>query len=317
MKYRILGKTNLKVSEIGFGAWAIGGNQFGNSYGPVDDLESLKSLEYAYNSGCNFFDTADLYGHGHSEEIIGKFLKNTDREKVIIATKVGCDFYGYGLKMNFSSDYINIAIEQSFKRLNTDYIDIYQLHNPSLDIIRNSDVFESLIDLKKQGKIRYIGVCIDEVVEGLESIKAGADTIQAMYNVLEPDIEKELFEYIKTYNIGLIAREPLSNGILSGKYTENTYFPFGDIRHAWPITYLRHRANSARALKRFLRDDLDTLAKLSLKFVLKNDIVSVAIPGCKTLEQTIENMSVSELSDLTEDEIYKMLHLQSRKFDTY
>ncbi|MFN8578171.1 MAG: aldo/keto reductase [Candidatus Sericytochromatia bacterium] len=317
MKYRILGKTGLKVSEIGFGAWAIGGNQFGNSYGPVDDSQSIKSLVYAYESGCNFFDTADLYGHGHSEEIIGKFIKSIDREKTIIATKVGCDFYGYGLKMNFESDYINLALEQSLKRLNTDYIDIYQLHNPSLDIIRNSDAFETLNDLKKQGKIRYIGICIDEAIEGIEAIKQNIDTMQLMYNALEPDMKNELFSYIENYNIGLIAREPLSNGILTGKYTENTYFPFGDIRHAWPITYLRYKTNSAKALRRFLRDDLDSLTKLSLKFVLADKNVSVTIPGCKTLEQTIENMSVSELSELREDEIYKILNLQNRRFDTY
>lgn len=317
MKYRILGKTQLKVSEVGFGSWAIGGNEFGNSYGPVDDEESIKALNYAFEAGCNFFDTADLYGHGHSEDVIGQFIKQNKREDLIIATKVGCDFYGYGLKMNFSSDYINIAVNQSLKRLKTDYIDVYQLHNPDFETIKNGEVFEVMNELKKQGKIRYFGVCIDEAHEGIEAIKWEVDTIQAMYNALEPDIENELFEYIKKHNIGLIAREPLSNGILTGKYTENTYFPFGDIRHAWPITYLRHRANSAKALRRFLRDDIDTLTKLALKFVLKNNIVSVTIPGCKTLEQTVENMNVSELSDLTEDEIYKILHLQSRKFDTY
>lgn len=317
MKYRILGKTNFKVSEIGFGAWAIGGNQFGNSYGPVDDEESLKALNYAYNAGCNFFDTADLYGHGHSEEVIGKFIQNIPRENVIISSKVGCDFYGYGIKMNFSPEYINIALEQSLKRLNTDYIDVYQLHNPSTDVIKSGEVFEILKDLKTQGKIRAIGICVDEAFEGIEAIKHGIDTIQAMYNALESDIGNDLFEHTKKHNIGLIAREPLCNGILSGKYSENTYFPFGDIRHAWPITYLRHRTNSAKTLNRFLRNDIDTLVKLALKFVLANDAVSVVIPGCKTLDQTIENMNVSEISDLKEDEVYKMLHLQSRKFDTY
>ncbi|RZL40310.1 MAG: aldo/keto reductase [Pedobacter sp.] len=317
MKYRILGKTGLKVSEIGFGAWAIGGNRHGNSYGPVDDEESLRAIQYAYNSGCNFFDTADLYGHGHSEEVLGNFIKNADRDKIIIATKVGCDFYGYSLKLNFSEEYINIAINESFKRLNTDYIDIYQLHNPPLNLIQNGQIFEIMQELKKQGKIRYFGICIDEAHEGIEAIKWGVDTIQAMYNVLEPDIGNELFEYTERYNVGLIAREPLSNGILSGKYTENTYFPFGDIRHAWPMSYLRHRVNSAKVLKRFLRDDIDTLTKLALKFALSNKAVDVVIPGCKNLEQTMENMAISEISDLNEDEIYKMLHLQSRKFDTY
>ncbi len=318
MKYKILGKTELKVSEIGFGAWAIGGNKHGNSYGPVDDNESIKALEYAFNSGCNFFDTADLYGHGRSESVIGQFLKNINkRDKVIIATKVGCDFYGYSLKMNFSKDYINLALEQSLKRLNTDYIDLYQLHNPPENLIQNGEIFDIMKRLKKQGKIRHFGICIDENYELIQSIKWGIDTVQLMYNALEPEIGDSIFEHTDKYNIGVIAREPLSNGILTGKYDENTYFPFGDIRHAWPTSYLRHRVNSAKALRRFLRDDIDTLTKLALKFVLNNPSISIAIPGCKDLEQTIENMAVSEVSDLREEEIYKIHHLQSRKFDTY
>lgn len=317
MKYKILGKTGLKVSDIGFGAWAIGGNAHGNSYGSVDDNESLKALTYAYESGCNFFDTADLYGHGHSESIIGNFLENINRDEVIIATKVGCNFYGYSLKMSFDEEYINFAIEQSLKRLKTDYIDIYQLHNPPPNLIQSGKIFEIMNTLKKQGKIRYFGICIDESYEAIEAIKWGIDTVQVMYNILEPEIGDEIFEYTDKHNIGVIAREPLSNGILSGKYDESVYFPFGDIRHAWPTSYLRHRVNSSKVLKRFLRDDIDTLTKLAIKFVLNNPSVDIVIPGCKTLEQTMENMSISEVSDLLEEEIYKMKHLQTRRFDTY
>src|SRR6266516_2087997 len=127
MKYRTLGKTDLKVSEVGFGAWAIGGNNYGNSYGPTDDKVSLATVERAFELGCNFFDTADVYGHGHSEEILGHALKR-HRNDVILATKRDGDFYHYHPRMNFSSDYLAFASAKSRDRLPTDRIDLHPLH---------------------------------------------------------------------------------------------------------------------------------------------------------------------------------------------
>src|SRR2546425_10031579 len=129
MKYRTLGKTGLKVSEVGFGAWAIGGNDHGNSYGPTDDKVSLEAVERAFELGCNFYDTADVYGHGHSEELLGQALRD-HRKEVILATKVGGDFYHDPPRMNFNPDYLEFALAKSCERLQTHYIDLYQLHNP-------------------------------------------------------------------------------------------------------------------------------------------------------------------------------------------
>src|SRR5438132_633002 len=134
MKYREFGNTGIKVSEIGFGAWAIGGNEHGNSYGPTDDKDSLEAIHRAIDLGCNFFDSADVYGFGHSEDVLGKGLKNY-RDRVVIASKVGGDFYSGAGRQNFSADYIKFALDRSLERLKTDYIDIYQLHNPPLKII--------------------------------------------------------------------------------------------------------------------------------------------------------------------------------------
>lgn len=318
MKYRILGKTGLKVSEIGFGAWAIGGNKYGNSYGNTDDAESLKSLTYAFDHGCNFFDTADLYGYGHSEKLIGNLVSQINRSEIVIATKVGANFYSGGVKMDFSPEYIKKAVDQSLLRLNTDYIDLYQLHNPSLEIIKDGEVFEVMRELKKLGKIRAFGVSIDESIEGIEAIKwAGVDTVQLVYNILDPEAKDEFFEQAELAKIGLIIREPLANGLLTGKYNENSYFPFGDIRHSWPVSFIIHRTNSAKQIKKLLSDEVDTLTKFSLKFASNPLCVGTVIPGCKNLEQTIENILAGDIRQLNQHEINLSMNMQSRRFDTY
>lgn len=157
MKYRDFGATGIKVSEIGFGCWQIGGNGRGNSYGPTDDKASSEALLKALDLGINFFDTADVYGFGHSEEILGKTFRGK-RDRVILATKVGADFYqGQGFQ-TFTPDYVRFALEKSLKRLQTEYIDVYLLHNPPLKLIGKEETFEILKDLKKEGKIRTFGV---------------------------------------------------------------------------------------------------------------------------------------------------------------
>ena len=159
MKTRILGGTNIEVSEVGFGAWAIGGNAHGNSYGPTDDTVSVRAIEEALDLGCTFFDTADVYGHGHSEHLLGATLGKR-RKDVVIATKVGNDFYGSRPRLDFSKDYIRTALENSLARLGTSYVDIYQLHNPPHGAIRDGSVFELLNRLKEEGKIRASGISI-------------------------------------------------------------------------------------------------------------------------------------------------------------
>lgn len=316
MKYRVLGRTGLKVSEIGFGAWAIGGNAYGNSYGPTDDDESIRALLTSFDYGCNFIDTSDTYGYGHSEELIGQVASQIDRSRLIIATKVGGDFYSGRIRMNFHPGYIRFAINQSLKRLNTDYIDLYQLHNPSLKLIKNGEIFEVMRELKQSGKIRYIGITIDDAVEGIEAIKwEGVDTIQVVYNLFEQEPEIELFPFAELNNIGIIAREPLANGLLTGIYDENSFFPAGDIRHAWPTSFISDRTRAVQNLRPLLSDEIDTLAKLSLKFTLAETAVSTVIPGCKTVDQTMKNFSSSDLRYLTCEELKLISCLYQRRFN--
>src|SRR5262249_8919224 len=150
MRYREFGNTGIKVSEIGFGTWAIGGNEHGNSYGPTEDKTSLEALARALELGCNFFDTADVYGFGHSEELVGKALRSV-RDRVVIATKVGGNFYSGRGRQTFARAYIRPALEQSLERLQTDYLDVYHLHNPPLKLIEKPETYAPFKELKREG----------------------------------------------------------------------------------------------------------------------------------------------------------------------
>ncbi len=296
MKYRKLGSTTLEVSEVGFGAWAIGGNQFGNSYGPAEDTESLQAITTAIDLGCTFFDTADVYGHGHSEEILGKALKGR-RHDVVIATKGGSDFYHIPPRLNFTEAHLIYAVEQSLKRLGTDYIDLFQLHNPPFSVIETGRVFDPLEKLKLQGKIRYYGISIHDPQEGLLAMKVGRPSaIQVVYNYLHQDAAEELFPKALADGVAIIAREPLANGFLTGKYTKDSVFPVGDIRHQWPFKYQGQLVNQVEGFKKAIGPSSSTLAQSAIGFVLTQPAVSTVIPGCKTPDQAQENFKTSELS---------------------
>lgn len=294
MRYRRLGRTELEVSEVGFGAWAIGGDAYGNSYGPVDDNESRRAVAKAHDMGCNFFDTADVYGHGHSEEILGDVLKSV-RDEVILATKVGGDFYSGKVRRNFEPSYIRFACEQSLRRLKTDYIELYQLHNPTMDLIANPDTYEVMDKLREEGKIRYYGVSIHPPEEGISAILTGKpDTIQVTYNIVIRSPEVELFSLAAKHNIGMIARETLFNGLLTGKYLEEHEFSPADIRASFPTNLRVQLIRLGAELKKIASEHGLTAAQIALGFVLQNPSVSVAIVGCKTEKQVEENMATSE-----------------------
>ena len=308
MRYRPLGSTGLKVSEVGFGAWAIGGNAHGNSYGPTEDEASIAAIEKAVESGCNFFDTADVYGHGHSEELLGKALKG-HREDMIIATKVGGDFYHGQPRMNFNSDYVEFAVEKSLERLGTDYLDLLQMHNPPLQLIRNPNLYLPFEKLKKQGKIRHYGLSIHNPQEGLEAMKyGGPESIQVVFNLLRQEAKMKLFESARDKNVGVIAREPLANGFLTGKYNEDTVFPPGDIRHNFPREYIRGLIRASDQLK-FLESKQRTLSQASLRFVLDHKEISTVIPGAKGPAQSEQNMRASNLPNLTGEELLRIKFL--------
>lgn len=301
MKYRQFGSTGMSVSEVGMGCWAIGGNAFGNSYGSTDDAESLKAIKKAVALGCNFFDTADVYGHGHSEELLGLALQSL-RSSVFIATKVGgaymynSDEWGH---VNFTADYINFALEQSLRRLRTTYIDVYQLHNPTLAMIKEGEVFKPLRALQKAGKIKHAGVSVFTLDEGLAALDH-VDAVQCVFNIIDPR-NYEMMETAKRRGIAVIVREPLANGMLTGKYTAKSAFEKGDIRQGMPDDYKEGVAELANEIKQ--KFPWATSAQVCLKYILNFGCVSTVIPGAKTEQQAAENMLASSLRSLTKEEM--------------
>src|SRR5260370_19228133 len=313
MKYRTLGKTAIKVSEVGFGAWAIGGNNYGNSYGPTDDKDSLAAIEKALELGCNFYDTADVYGHGHSEELLGQALKERRRD-VILATKVGGDFYHDPPRMNFNPEYLEFASEKSCERLQTDYIDLYQLHNPPAQLLKNGKIFEVLEKLKDGGRIRHYGISIHDPQEVLLSMKYGQPAaIQVVFNVLRQEAKNQLFQAAREQNVAIIAREPLSNGFLTGKFNIDSTFPSGDIRSNFPRNYLAGLIGAAQQL-RLLESKTRTLAQASIRFALDHKDVSTVIPGAKTPQQTEENIKASDIPPLTGEQLLRIRILREQGF---
>lgn len=315
MKDRVLGRTRMNVPEIGFGAWAIGGNEHGNSYGPTDDAISLLALKRATELGTGFVDTADVYGWGHSEELLGAALKDR-RADVRLATKVGADFYHGGVRIDFSPEYIEFALDQSLQRLQTDYVDLYQLHNPPLALMGDPATYEVLDALEAENKVRHYGVSVHQPMEAIMAIQTGKPTVvQLPFSIFRQEWIDEVFPLAAKYKVGLIAREPLGNGFLTGKYGADATFPHGDIRHQWPTEMVRAQVRASQRLAPLLARDDRTLAQAALKFVLAFPEVSVTIPGAKTPAQVEENIGASGAPDLTRDEVARVRELYENRFD--
>ncbi len=313
MQYRTLGRTGLHVSEVGFGAWAVGGNAHGNSYGPTDDATSVAAVRAAVDLGCNFFDTADVYGWGHSEEILGEALEGR-RDEVLLATKVGGDFYHGGVRMNFDPAYIAFALDRSLRRLRTDHVDLYQLHNPPAEMMSDPRTYDVLESLKAKGKVAHYGVSIHEPAEGLLCLEAGKpEALQVPFSLFRQEWIDELLPAARKAGVGIVAREPLGNGFLARPISPTARFVAGDIRSYWPRAMVSGRAAAAERLAFLVRPDR-TRAQAALRFVLGFPEVSTAIPGAKTPAQAEENLRASEVPPLTEAEIREARRLHARDF---
>ena len=296
---------------MGFGAWAIGGNAHGNSYGPTDDKVSIAAVKRAVELGCTFFDTADVYGWGRSEEILGEALEG-HRDDIEIATKVGGDFYHGGVRMNFDPGYIAFALERSLKRLRTDHVDLYQLHNPPAEMMADPGTYEVLDALKAENKVLHYGVSIHEPYEGLLCLEAGKpEVLQVPFSVFRQEWIDDLFTEARKAGVGIIAREPLGNGFLAGKIRPTASFPPGDIRSHWPPQMIAARSKAAESLS-FLATAGRSLAQAALRYVLAFPEVSTTIPGCKTPAQVEEDLGASDASPLTPAELAKVRQLFSK-----
>ena len=311
MQYRSLGRTGLKISEVGFGAWAIGGpaklGEVVIGWGEVDDAVSLRAIDAAYEAGVTFFDTSDVYGAGRSETLIGKALKSK-RERVVIATKVGnrTSADGQWVK-DFSKQWIREAIDASLRRLDTDHVDLYQLHSGTDTAQYRDETFDMLEALRAQGKIRHYGISVGPASHGPWVLRnTGAETIQVVYNMFEREPEMELLPLAQEQGVGIIARVPLASGFLTGKFTADVTFPANDHRsHTYPPEKIRRMVMQVEKLGFLTKGKDKTLAQAALQYCLAHPAVSTVIPGAKTPEQARANAAASNGVLLTADELVR------------
>ena len=301
MKYRTLGKTGIKVSEVGFGSWAIGGRseEAGTpwGWGEVPEGEAIAAVRRSLDLGVNFFDTADVYGDGRSEEVLGKAL-SSDWDKVYVATKAGNVVRDGQPGKDWSRKHLVRSCEASLKRLKKDVIDVYQLHNPEVNDIRTGDWPETMELLREQGKIRWYGVSVFLPEEGLAVLERGqGHTLQVAYNALRLEMEESVFPLARKKDFGVIARVPLYYGVLTGKYRADTVFPGDDHRsHTLPPETMRELVPRAERIRQVAGTGTDSAAfgQWSLKFVLANPAVSAVIPGARNARQAELNARASD-----------------------
>ena len=317
MKYRKLGVNGPLVSTVGFGAWGISGRDWGNT----DDNDSRKAIHAALDAGVNFIDTADVYGFGHSEELIRQVLdERSDKHQIIIASKAGNNFYPFigqnhkitPINSDYSKKHLEFAAEQSLKRLNIEVMDILQLHSPGLEILEHDEPWLALERLKKAGKIKHAGWSVQSFEETkqahiLERHHELIEVIQVRYNLLERQAEEVLLPMALRYRTGVIVRIPLLFGLLSGKFNKKSTFNENDHR--------RHNL-SPEKLAVYL-EDLDayrpvfdkynnyTPSQLSLRFCIAHPACHAVIPGAKTPEQAQENIVASDLDFIPFDAFEK------------
>lgn len=303
MNYRRLGKTNIEVSEIGYGAWGIGGKQW---LGGTDD-ESLQALRRAIDLGLNFIDTALAYGDGHSEELVGQVVKES-RQQVYIATKVPPKNQlwpaepGIGIDQVFPYDYVIASTEKSLRNLGVESLDLQQLHVWNPEWIDRDEWRRAFEDLKRSGKVKHVGVSINDHQpdSALELIGTGLiDTVQVIYNVFDQTPEKNLYPDCLKHNIGVLARVPFDEGSLTGAITEDTHFEPDDFR-AFYFRGDRKKqvVEHVDALKKDLGNRGESLAETALRFCISTPAVSTVIPGMRRVKSVETNIGVSKTGAL-------------------
>ncbi|WP_070120924.1 aldo/keto reductase [Bacillus marinisedimentorum] len=285
MKRRQLGKTGIEVSEVGFGAWQLGNAQ---DWSGTTETEGIRLVHEALEQGCTFFDTAPNYGLGNSETILGKALKGK-RSEAVISSKFGHHSDG---SVNYDPNLIRQSVEASLSRLETDYLDSVLLHNPPFDDLSGEGGhFAELEQLKKEGKIRAYGASVDTAKEMEKLLEStGSQVIEVMFNIFHQE-PKQAFKKAEEAGAGLIIKVPLDSGWLSGKYDANS--EFSDIRSRWSKEQLSKRAELLPVVRELLEPG-ESMAQAALRFILHFKEVSTVIPGAKSLEQLIGNLSSAE-----------------------
>ncbi len=306
MEYRELGKTGWKISAISFGAWAIGG-----TWGSVKDQESLDALRKAVELGVNFFDTADVYGDGRSEALVARLRRET-KERIYIATKAGRRLNPHTAS-GYNLQNLTAFVERSLKNLETDSIDLLQLHCPPTEVYYMPEAFEALDQLVKEGKLRFYGVSVEKVEEGLKAMEyPNVQSVQIIFNIFRQRPAELFFQEARRRQVGIIARVPLASGMLTGKMTRDTQFDSEDHRffnrngeafdrgETFSGVDFEIALQAVEELKPLIPPGA-TLAQMALRWILMHDEVTCAIPGAKRPEQVEENVAALNLPPLSPD----------------
>lgn len=312
MRYRKLGKSGLQVSEVSYGAWAIGGGMWG---GPRDD-DSRASLERAFARGVDFVDTALVYGDGHSERLVGEFAR-AHRDQVRVATKVPPKSYqwpaqpGAALADHFPESWIIECAEKSLRNLGLERIDLLQLHVWADAWTEQHEWREAMEKLRAQGKVRLVGISINshDPQSALRVVRAGAvDALQVFYNIFDQSPEDELFPACLEHGVGVLARVPFDEGSLTGKLREDTTFPPGDFRAQYfGGGLLKETVRRVEALRPIVARAASSMARGALRYILSHPAVSTVIPGMRTPQQVDENTGASDDGPLPPD-VVEALH---------
>jgi aryl-alcohol dehydrogenase-like predicted oxidoreductase len=310
MKYRTLGRTGIDVSEIGYGAWGIGGIQWTGG----DDEEAKRAVHLAIDHGLNFIDTALAYGGGHSERLVGEVVRSRS-ERIYIATKIPPKNRQWPagdvpLQEVFTYDYIIESTEQSLSNLGVQTIDLQQLHVWHDNWTELPEWIEALTALREQGKVRYFGISINDYQpwNALKVLRQGhIDVVQVIYNIFEQAPENELFPLCQELNIGVIARVPFDEGGLTGAIKPDTVFPETDFRSWFFRGDRKERVfNRVERLKLLLGAEAENLAELALRFTLSHEALSTVIPGMRTANHVTSNCSYSDGRRLTPGMLWRL-----------
>ncbi len=292
MKYRTLGKSGIKVSEIGFGAWTIGLDWWGKK---IDDNEAIKMLKRSYDLGINFYETADMYGKGKSERLMAQAFKDM-RSEIIYSTKWGYDMYtaeqvGHSeLPQKHNPEFLKFALSQSLDRLETTYIDVYSLHNPKMNALRNNELFAALDSLMKEGTIRSHGVALGPAIgwkeEGIEAIeKRNITCLQTVYNILEQDPGRDFIRAAEINDVGILVRVPDASGLLTGKVTADTKFDKNDHRSFRKQEFILEAMQKIENMKPIANSKGWNITELAIKFILSQQRISVVLPTMISIEE--------------------------------
>jgi aryl-alcohol dehydrogenase-like predicted oxidoreductase len=301
LKYRTLGKSGIKVSEIGFGAWTLGLDWWGKK---IEDDEAKRLLKRAYDLGINYFETGDIYGKGKSEELIGEVFSGM-RDDIVISTKYGYDIYSGAqighkeLPQKFTPEFTDFALKKSLERLQTDYLDVYGLHNPKIHTIRDKLLFDHIDTKVKDGTVKCyqiaLGPAIGWTQEGLEAMECtNATAVQTVYNILEQNPGNILIEQGEKHNVGILVRVPDASGILTGKVTADTKISEKDHRSVRSGDWVKQSLRKVDQLIPIAKKYGWNITELAIKFILSHNGISSVLPTVVSEEETV---MFSEMSD--------------------